>query len=415
MSRLAGGIFPRLIAVFPLLFPLYLFRGSFSGIPVTLPEVVLGVLFVWFLLQILGQGRELRLRSGLSEWKLWPVFLFLVAAVLGVLVVFWGGDSAVPVMVDGTEFPGQIKALGILKGWILAPLLYFVMARGVFREKPSLIPLALRTLLVSGVFLSLLALQQVWNGEYLTLDGRASGPFESANYLSLYLGPLVLYSILAFKESSKKVERIFLGLAGGICLLGLYFTYSYAAWLALFAGLALAVLLFVRKKGKRAFWMTLSVLIVVGLGVVLSELGTEKFAQFLEYGERSSSSVRMQVYEISLALIRENPLFGIGLGQFEQQYQEVAARVLGEAPFEWNMLHPHNVFLAFWLNMGLAGLIAFVWLCGKSLLWLTEEDKKERPIAALMLVVILVHGLFDTPYFKNDLAFQFWLLMAILL
>ena len=93
----------------------------------------------------------------------------------------------------------------------------------------------------------------------------------------------------------------------------------------------------------------------------------------------------------------------------------MAVSVLGEAPFEWNMLHPHNIFLAFWLNMGLAGLIAFVWLCGKALLWLTEEDTKERPLAALMVVVILVHGLFDTPYFKNDLAFQFWLLMAILL
>ena len=164
--------------------------------------------------------------------------------------------------------------------------------------------------------------------------------------------------------------------------------------------------------------MTLGGLVVVGLGVLLSEMGSEKFAQFLEYGERSSTGVRVQVYEISLALIRENPLFGIGLGQFEQQYQEVALRVLGEVPFEWNMLHPHNVFLAFWLNMGLAGLVAFVWLCGRALLWLTEfsgrQAIKERPLAALMLVVILVHGLL-TRHFKNDLAFQFWLFMAILL
>ncbi len=415
MASLPGGIFPRLVAAFPLLFPLYLFRGSFSGIPVTLPEVVLGVMFAWFLLQLLGKGRELRLRSGWQEWKLWAVFLFLAAAVLGVLVV---PDSAF--MVDGTEFPTDTKALGILKGWVFAPVLYFVMARSVFRDKPSLIPFALRAMLVSGAVLSFFALKQVWTGEYLTLDGRASGPFESANYLSLYLGPLVLYAILALKESEKTGERIFLGLAGGLCLLGLYFTFSYAAWLALFAALALAVLLYVRRKGKRVFWMTLGGLVVVGLGVLLSEMGSEKFAQFLEYGERSSTGVRVQVYEISLALIRENPLFGIGLGQFEQQYQEVALRVLGEVPFEWNMLHPHNVFLAFWLNMGLAGLVAFVWLCGRALLWLTEfsgeaSNKKERPLAALMLVVILVHGLFDTPYFKNDLAFQFWLFMAILL
>ena len=429
MAKLVGGIFPRLIALFPLLFPLYLFRGAFSGIPVTLPEVVLGVLFLFFLFQ--------RYEFHARDWKLWPVFLFASAAALGVLIVFIGGDSATPRMVDGTEFPAQMKALGILKGWILAPLLYFFMARTVFRDKASMIPLALRALLLSGVVLSLLALQQVWTGEYLTLDGRASGPFESANYLSLYLGPVVLYSVLAFKQSTKKRERVFLAASGAICVLGLYFTYSYAAWLAVFAGLALAVVLFfagspsvsgvsltrqsfgsspsVSGKKKKVFWVTLGVLIVLGLGMVLSEIGSEKFTQFLEYSERSSTSVRLQVYEISLNLALQNPLPGIGLGQFEQQYQEVAVSVLGEAPFEWNMLHPHNIFLAFWLNMGLAGLVAFVWLCGKALLWLTEEDTKERPLAALMVVVILVHGLFDTPYFKNDLAFQFWLLMAILL
>ena len=79
------------------------------------------------------------------------------------------------------------------------------------------------------------------------------------------------------------------------------------------------------------------------------------------------------------------------------------------------MPHSHNILLAFWLNMGLMGLVAFVWLCWKALPWLLEQDKKERRIAALMLVVILAHGMFDVPYFKNDLSFQFWLLMAILL
>jgi hypothetical protein len=65
--------------------------------------------------------------------------------------------------------------------------------------------------------------------------------------------------------------------------------------------------------------------------------------------------------------------------------------------------------------MGILGLIAFVWLLLKALPWVWEKDAKERNIIALMLVVILVHGMFDTPVFKNDLAFQVWLILAMLI
>lgn len=403
-----------MLALFPLLFPLYLFRGTFFGVPVTLPELVLGALFFLFIFQ----GYEWRLR----EWKLWPVALFFLAAVVGVLVVFVGADSASPrVMADGMEFPAQEKALGILKGWIVAPLVFFVMARTVFRDKPSMVSWALRALLLSGVFLSILGLEQVITGEFLTPDGRASGPFESANYLALYLGPVVVYAGMAFLQtgtsvlSKKKADRVFLGLGFVLCAAALFFTKSYAAWIAVLAGFSLALLLWVRKKGRKQFWLTFATMMVLGLGLVGSQLGSEKFTQFLEFSERSSSSVRIQIYEISAELLKQHPVLGIGLGQFEQQYQEVAVSTLGEAPFEWNMLHPHNIFLAFWLNMGLLGLVSFIWLCGKAFLWLTEEDAKERHLAALMLVVMVVHGFFDTPYFKNDLAFQFWLLMAMLI
>ncbi len=402
MSRISGGLFPRLLALFPLLFPLYLFRGTFIGVPVTLPELVLGALFLLFVFQ----GYEWRLR----EWKLWPVALFLVAAVVGVFVV---PDSAQ--MVDGTEFPAQTKALGILKGWIVAPLVFFVMARTVFRDKPSMVSWALRALLLSGVFLAILGLEQVVTGEFLTPDGRASGPFESANYLALYLGPVVVYAGMALLQSRIKADRVFLGLGFVLCAAALFFTKSYAAWIAVLAGFSLALLLWVRKKGRKQFWLTFAAMMVLGLGLVGSQLGSEKFTQFLEFSERSSSSVRIQIYEISAELLKQHPVLGIGLGQFEQQYQAVAVSTLGQEPFEWNMLHPHNIFLAFWLNMGLLGLVSFIWLCGKAFLWLTEEDSKERHLAALMLVVMVVHGLFDTPYFKNDLAFQFWLLMAMLI
>jgi putative inorganic carbon (hco3(-)) transporter len=403
------NIFPRLVAAFPLLFPLYLFRGEILGIPVTLVEVLLGVMFLGFVFYEEVWRLSWWAKHG-YKWKIYALWLFVLAAVMGLIVA-----PEVSYMMDGNEFPAQMKALGIFKGWIVAPMLYFFMARYYFHEKPALIPLALRAMLLGGVFMSLMAIQQVWTGDFITPDGRASGPFESANYLSLYLGPVVVYGLVAFAREKNFSWRIFLGISAGICLVALYATLSYAAWIGVLAALFVALFVHVKKLPKKVKLGLLASVILLGALALVSQLGGDKFEQFVDFSGRSSSTVRLQVYDIALNLIAQHPLLGIGLGQFEQFYQEFAIDILGREPFEWNMLHPHNIFLAFWLNMGLMGLVAFIWLCVKALPWLLEQDKKERRIAALMLVALLVHGMFDVPYFKNDLAFQFWLLLAILL
>lgn len=379
------------------------------GVPVTLAELILAALAVLFVFQ------GYRFKS--YEWRLWPVLLFVLAAGISVWIT-----PETRTLLDGTEVGSRMQALGILKGWVLAPLVFFVMVRSVFRDKASMVPFTLRALLFSGIILSLMALNQELTGNFLTPDGRASGPFESANYLSLYLGPIFVFAVLALWERfvAKKVattratvlDSIFLGF--GVLVTGpaLFFTESYAAWIAVFLTFLVAVSLTLKKK--QVLW-ALGGLGLLALVALASQIGSDKFMHFFEWSERSSSSVRLQIYEVSLALIQSHPLLGIGLGQFQTAYQLAAEGVLGVAPFEWNMPHPHNIFLAFWLNTGLLGLIAIIWMLVKALPWLVEKDAHERHLAAFMLLVMIFHGFFDTPYFKNDLAFEWWLLMAILL
>jgi len=402
--------FPRLVAIVPALFPLYLFKSTWLGLPINLIELIVVLLFVIFFFQEKLWSPQWWSRNG-NRWKLWPVGLFIFAAFLSVIFVQRGVS-----FIDGTPFEGQMTALGILKGWILIPIMYFIMARHSFSERPSLILLSLDSLLFGGSVLALMAIQQELSGDFLTVDGRASGPFISANYLSLYLGPMVIYGILqTFQGKEWDFQRSIRLVLTLIVSVALYFTESYAAWIGVITGLGLWALFSLKKLPKKWRSGVIVGILLVFTGLVLSQIGSDKFQQFFELAERSSSSVRLQVYEISLSLIRQNPIFGLGLGAYEWFYQDQAVSILGEAPFEWVMIHPHNIFLAMWLNMGLMGLVAFIWLCVKALAWLFEVDKKGRRVAAFMLVTLLVHGLFDTPYFKNDLSFEFWLLMAILL
>ena len=74
-----------------------------------------------------------------------------------------------------------------------------------------------------------------------------------------------------------------------------------------------------------------------------------------------------------------------------------------------------------WSDLGLLGLIAFA-LIFFGLLWrgaraLPQTSDLYRPVlwgAVGALVVYFVHGLFDSPYWKNDLSVEFWLLAALL-
>ncbi len=83
------------------------------------------------------------------------------------------------------------------------------------------------------------------------------------------------------------------------------------------------------------------------------------------------------------------------------------------------MLHPHNLYLMFWLSTGVIGLVSFLWLIVllfRTVFMIEQHDGRKRMavICAAMLVGILVHGLVDTPIWKNDLALQFWMIAGII-
>ncbi len=369
-----------LIAVFPLLFPAYLWRFTLAGIPLTFTELVLVFLAAAFCVRAeVWKPSFWKVEMASLPWI--SMGLFVLAALISVWV------------------SPDLRALGILKGWILLPMLYGIMARTAFRAHPSWISASVLAAGISGLFLIIFG--------HFKIDGRFAGPFESANYLALYLGPIVAALLFLTDRGIAAVPRWILISLVGVLGLGLVLSQSYAA----FVGLWLVILVHELtakpfKPARMSLFVGLS--IAAFLALILSPLGDDKWAQFLDWNHRSSTSVRLEIYQIARSLIAGHPILGIGLGQFEVQYPQVAVAVLGHVPMEWVMLHPHNLFLALELNLGLLGLGSFVALLRSTLTWLRERDVHFRYLGAFMILQILLHGLFDTPYFKNDLAFLFW-------
>jgi len=155
-----------------------------------------------------------------------------------------------------------------------------------------------------------------------------------------------------------------------------------------------------------------------GLGVglvVVSQWQHPKFQQMLDLIGHSSSHVRLQVWQTALLMIQQHWLTGIGLGLFEQRYLEFASQIF-HPPIELIMLHSHNIFLQFWVNLGIIGLVGFVWLLAVwfKLIWPLVRERNMIAITVVVaMITLLAHGMLDVAYWKNDLSALFWIIFAL--
>lgn len=428
----------NLLYLLPLIFPLYLVKFELRGLPFNVLEAVVVVLFLGQLLWWVKSFSKLwkvEGRFGLQQWWfrnrtfMWWSLVFLVIALIGVWIV-----PDTQLLTDGnTVYEGRKVALGIFKGWVIVPYLYFVMLWFNTREKKDLFN-SLYAYILSALPLVIWAFYQYITGDFITMDGRASGPFVNANYLAMYLAPAVCALWIMIARGiilGFKLHRFIVGVfLAAIYSVAMLMTQSYGAMLAVLVSLFLFLFWATRLQKKyerqeereilKKIGYFLGVFAVIGiLAAIVLFAPTEKWKLFTEFKERSSNSVRLQVYQVAGHLLEESPFLGIGLGQFQPRYDLEAKQILGYEPYELIMLHAHNTYVSVWLNLGIIGLTLFLAMIFSALrrafLNYSYEDRFFRLIGVSMLLVMLFHGMFDTYLFKNDLAMLFWLVMGLCL
>jgi O-antigen ligase len=150
--------------------------------------------------------------------------------------------------------------------------------------------------------------------------------------------------------------------------------------------------------------LALLVLIVIEVPIIGQRIAT------LGY----SAELRSSIYGQALQMLKQRPIVGAGISGFP----------IRVAPFRPGnqriQLYPHDLWLTTWSELGLLGLISFA-VIFFGLLWrgvraLPRATDLQRPVlwgAVGALILYLVHGLFDSPYWKNDLSVEFWLLAAL--
>jgi len=378
------------VLALPAILPLYLWRTVFFGVPTTFLELSIYAVFLAWLIHLLMGKPKITYKTPFT----WALIFLSIAAVISAVV---SSDLRM--------------SLGLLKGWFIDPLFVYVLVINIL--KPSDLKNLFFSFAVGGGVLSFFGLYCILTGQ-LTYDGRLAIFFENPNQLSLYLVPMIIFALVGVQTF--KNWRRYVGVAAAVlAVVSLIFTYSYGGLLALIGALVATSFFMFRQK-----WLVPVAGIIVLIGLLFLRLANKQIASILDIVGRSSSSVRLEVWQTSWQLVKENSLFGLGLGRFQPVYLEKVQQLFTN-PLELNVLHPHNLFLAFWLNLGFAGLFIFLWILIRFFAvfaaLIKKVDSKNRLILLGLFAVMtatVIHGLVDVPYWKNDLSVIFIILLASL-
>lgn len=388
-------------ALYALLVWAPLAASYYRGWPLAVTQLLALVALVAWLGAMLAEGRLEWRRTALDL----PLALVFGLVALQLLVahrplVAWalGPPPSEPAL--RADFPAPFAAVGtVAPRQTLASLLLFGVYASVYVLVVNLVRTRrqigrlVRGLVLLGALLAFLGLIDYLTGETWLVawrnypyGHRLVGPFINpdhfAPWLAMLIGlglgwllaraarpaaPLSLAALLSVRELRERAVRRYLPLVGVVTMgLAVTFTLSRGGVLALVGGLlVLLLLLAARGRARRSLVLTGVLLLGVlgygswiGFGPLLSRFGAAP----------AGAEDRWTQYAASLAMLRDFPLLGVGLGAYREiyfRYQPLAH----EPAVVWYG-YAHNDLLQLALETGVPGAALFalaLWRVGRDL------------------------------------------------
>ena len=413
--------------------PSYLIRFNLGPVPMTLLEGMVLVVFVIWLIRKFKIGSFQKFSILHSPFSI-SIILFLLAATISIFVS-----------------PDIRAALGIWRAYFVEPILFFIVLRDLLHKRAIETGQIVFVLSISALVLSFFAIYQKFTGFWIPNPWieeavrRVTSVFEYPNALGLFLGPLIplfagrligaILEIRAKRDDRHVLRRIFyLGywiLVIATSLLAIWWARSTGALVGVTIALMFMVIVeFViarsgsdlpagrQAKQSRTLMgllrspptggsLAMTVIFFIVISVFIFKIPSVKNELLLRDW---SGHVRRTQWTETVKMLKDRPILGAGLSG----YPTVIAPY-HKADYLEIFQYPHNIIFNFWSETGLLGLVAFILLIinffrlGIKKLLTTNYSLFTIPTMASM-VVILVHGLVDVPYFKNDLAVLFWII-----
>lgn len=246
-----------------------------------------------------------------------------------------------------------------------------------------------------------MVLAKVPASQYAIQHGRATGAFilpgELAGFLIVLLP--IAYACTRVRGNSAMRTAAWAALCIGAVALAL--TFSRAGWIGFAAAVAFLIAIRTRRTGRAAL------VVAGGIAAVL--------LLFNVHHDPSEDYTRLSIWQTAVQIIDRFTLTGVGPFNFSRLYA-----VLRAPDGDPTAFHAHNLYLTFFAEFGIAGLLTVAWT-----MWRFGAELRRRlcvargPDALLSLSVtagllgVAVQGLVDT---VSLVIFGLWMpIMALAL
>jgi O-antigen ligase len=346
--------------------------------------------------------------------------------------------------------------------YLIGAILFFFIAKNLFKDKKVFFNSAL-IIFLSGILQSIIAIFQFVSqksiGLYFMGESqltphalgvakfemagekfiRAYGTFSHPNLLGAFLifalicGLWLLknnicHSSLCHPRQSRVLGRnpgfknkSLLVLGNFLILIGIFLTFSRSVWLTTFL-IILSLLVFNRKKIAKIFSKLSSHQKISSIALLMAIIFLMIFAAFPRlhlkncFNDRSYD-LRKAYNQTAFKVIHENPILGVGPGNFTLVLAGVVetSQVLEIASLQpWELQPVHNLYLLIASEIGLVGLIIFIFFLLRlsSVIPYNKTGIRQNLFLYLFLAYLFL-GFFDHYFWTLPQGqMLFWLCLA---
>lgn len=319
---------------------------------------------------------------------------------------------------------------GIWEWFKLFGWLHFILVSSFLLKQKGSLLLFMKSSLVALFIIELIGLKefaailnQLEEDKILYL---VNSTFEHKNLFATGLVMSLPFGFIVFRRSTERIWKGFAALVFGLAVVLILITQSRAAWLAMGGGLFFVFCSLLLTKSKRKLLLQTRYLLLGGLTLCLSvgiawflsskndvaNAPVERIQALFTYENTKNEHTetikeRLLLWNNTLEMIKEQPVLGVGLGNWKIHFPKYQITGLRSEQGEVFFQRPHNDYLWIASEMGMLGLLAYLLVLLSTLFYairtLKERSKEENSNYAVVLamtsglVAFMLFSLVDFP------------------